>query len=508
MKRILFVCIANFFFSPFTFSQQPGALDNTFGTNGYVYGTVNTGFFQFGGTKIQSDGKIVVMGRVKNGSDDNIGLIRFNANGTIDNTFGTNGEVHDMDDVYSDLPLAMTLQQDDKILVSSSSGNLASVTRFNTDGTRDNTFGTGGRATYGYNGATYSDAWGIDIQADGKIVTAGSSSFAPMAARLNSDGTLDTSFGVNGIAAAPGGMTLFCMKLSPDGKVLLGGRTSKFCLGRLNSDGSIDNTFGTGGKVETTISGNLSWIQGIHFIPGGGIIATGSNYTSNPQFINFTVVKYSSDGVVDNSFGINGIAEDSVAGKFIQIPTSAVLQPDGKIVFAGETADAGSLTQYSLLRMNGDGSRDLTFGSSGIVVSQIGPTGFAYPTSLAIQPDNKIVVGGYVSDNTSNFLNAARYHGGDISSTHDLIAGESLSIFPNPATDLITINYSLNRKELISIYLKDIFGKIVQPVLFEEDQTCGNHSLTIQIKNKLPSGVYFICISNSVTVKQVKMIRN
>src|SRR5438094_598175 len=116
---LLLLAVFNFTFSQLSFSQQAGTLDSTFGTNGYAYGSMNTDFFQFGDVEIQQDGKIVVMGRVKNGNDYDIGLLRLNGDGSIDNFFGTNGEVNDADAAYSDLPVATALQQDQKILVAS-----------------------------------------------------------------------------------------------------------------------------------------------------------------------------------------------------------------------------------------------------------------------------------------------------------------------------------------------------------------------------------------------------
>ena len=506
---LILLVVFCFVFPQLSFSQQAGTLDNNFGTNGYAYGSMNTDFFQFGDVEIQQDGKIVVMGRVKNGNDYDIGLLRLDADGSIDNSFGTNGEVNDADATYSDQPTAMALQQDQKILVASGTGSEGSVLRFNSDGSRDNTFGANGRATFSPAGSTYTDAWGVEIQTDQKIVVGGNSFFTtPYAVRLNADGSLDNTFGVNGIAQGVAGMTVFCMKLLPTGKIMIGGRTSTFSLIRFNSNGTIDSTFGVNGKVETSISTNLSWVQQIHLLSNGDFIASGSDYTSNLLIIHFTAVRYSADGIIDVSYGTNGIAEDSIPNKFIEVPTAAALQTDGKIVFCGETADAGSFTKYSLLRLNADGSLDATFGSSGYVVSDIGPTGFAYPTSIVIQPDNKIVVGGKINGATESYLGAARYNAGTVSGTNDFVISNAVAAFPNPAVDLITINYSLTGKETVRVYVTDLFGRVIKDVLSNDEQFAGEHIERVSLDGEISAGIYFICIVAGTTVKEIKVVKN
>jgi uncharacterized delta-60 repeat protein len=266
-------------------------------------------------------------------------------------------------------------------------------------GTLDPTF-AGGRATTDFFGS-YDDATAMAVQADGKIVAAGiarsSSGVDAFAlARYNTDGSLDSSFGTGGKLTTQfrGGPLnpdwAFCVLIQADGKIVTAGRTSfqntsDFALARYNSDGSLDPTFGSGGKVMSDFRGSIDEVHGIAQQADGKLIVAGASY---PDAI---VARYNLDGTLDSSFGTGGRVITHLADKTL-IPVSMQLQPDGKIVWLGWVYGDDDADLF-IARYNPNGTLDSGFGSGGEVITDVsGHHDEAY--GLALQPDGRIVVVG------------------------------------------------------------------------------------------------------------------
>jgi uncharacterized delta-60 repeat protein len=192
--------------------------------------------------------------------------------------------------------------------------------------------------------------------------------------------------------------------LQPDGKLVAAGDTyyttgydppEAFALVRYNADGSLDGSFGTGGKVTTPI-GNNAWASALVLQPDGKIVAAGQTEYGTSQYA-FALVRYNANGSRDGSFGTAGKVITSIFG--IEDGADAlVVQPDGKLVAAGYTCDTydtlnGCASSYfALVRYNAYGSLDSTFGAGGNVVTLIGT--LAGASSLVLQPDGKLVAAG------------------------------------------------------------------------------------------------------------------
>ncbi|MCP4387141.1 MAG: DUF642 domain-containing protein, partial [Gammaproteobacteria bacterium] len=221
---------------------------------------------------VQSDGKILVAGYSHNGSDYDFALTRYNADGTLDTSFGGgDGVATTAVGSADDYAQKVALQSDGKILVSGSSWNGTdyefAVVRYNADGTLDTSFDTDGKVTVDLT-AGDDDAYGMAVQDDGKILVSGTDGNLDFTVvRINTDGSLDTSFDTDGIVTIdfPYGGSDFGDQVfvQSDGKILLSGRAdasagnADFALARLNSDGSLDTSFGGGdGMVTTPISGS------------------------------------------------------------------------------------------------------------------------------------------------------------------------------------------------------------------------------------------------------------
>jgi uncharacterized delta-60 repeat protein len=250
---------------------------------------------------LQADGKIVLATRSK---DDNRMIVtRHNPSGTTDTTFGTNGYVYTSTyPGHISTPTSMGIQSDGKIVVagndtpSDQSTSDFTIVRYNTNGTLDTSFDGDGIARVNFVGNSNDHANAMKIQADGKIVLAGYSDLANYSnkfalARLNTNGSLDTSFGNNGLVS-----TNFSvlrddvgkdMVIQANGKIVVVGktsiltnsyRTSKFGLARYNTNGSLDTTFGTGGLVTTSFTGHTNIVANNVALQNGRILVAGYGY--------------------------------------------------------------------------------------------------------------------------------------------------------------------------------------------------------------------------------------
>jgi uncharacterized delta-60 repeat protein len=190
----------------------------------------------------------------------------------------------------------------------------------------------------------------VAIQSDGKIVAAGGSyNFASNGgtndgfelARYNTDGSLDISFGTGGKVVTPfGGYAVAsAVAIQSDGKIVAAGRSlignvSNFALARYNTNGSLDTTFGMGGKVVTLIGGS-SFASAVAIQSNGKIVAAGNTRPNlGFSFLYFALARYNTNGSLDTSFGSGGIVETPI-GNSSAAANAVAIQPDGRIVAAG-----------------------------------------------------------------------------------------------------------------------------------------------------------------------------
>lgn len=388
---------------------------------------------------LQPDGKIVIGGDFTN--YDGVaqsGLVRLNSNGTLDTSlnYALQGAYSYMNNIY-----AIRLQPDGKILVggySSPNNYTRYVFRLNSDGSLDNTF------TQPPTGDVYGTAYALVLQTDGKILVGLEGkpfrnngipqySATRRILRLNSDGTLDSNFKT---AAGEGAnATVRTIALQTDGKVVFGGlfnkydQTARNHLARLNSDGTLDTSYGssntgtegfigrifpqTSGKIfivgpfneysgyrqtglvrlnsdgtpDTTfvVASNTAWGTLALATQADGKILLGGGFGSEtPGDLRSIVKRLNTDGSVDSSFTPDSSFYDSH-----HAISSLIVLPDGKILIAEYfTGTFGiSTIRYRVLRLNSDGSIDTTFNSGGVGVNH-------RVYSMALQSDGKIIIGG------------------------------------------------------------------------------------------------------------------
>lgn len=227
---------------------------------------------------------------------------------------------------------------------------------------------------------------------------------------LASPGDLDPTFGTGGIAtpSMPGGSGVpGRIALQADGKIVAGGNcvgtVFDFCLARLNPDGSMDTTFDGDGAVQTDIANDFDEVYGVVVQPDGKIVAGGACGPNQYQY--FCLARYNANGSLDSTFDGDGKLQTDVANNSNVFPGSAggskgralLLQPDGKLVLVGFCGSFNQalnvLDDACLARYNADGSPDLTFGGSGHTILDLGGVR-DFVTAAALQPDGKIVIGG------------------------------------------------------------------------------------------------------------------
>lgn len=367
----------------------------------------------------------------------------FAAPGDLDLTFGRGGTVTTDFTASNDIANAAALQADGKIVavgirfvgISAATGDFV-VARYNADGSIDRTFGSRGSVVTDF-GMTES-ASAVAIQPDGKIVVAGGTyptfpflGFYALA-RYNPDGSLDTSFGNGGLVVTTfnsEGAFASALAIQPDGKILAAGTKyinfttdessdTDFAIARYNSDGSLDATFGSGGEIATDFNQRNDDALAIILQSDGKIVAAG-DATSLATFIDFALTRYLPDGSLDAAFGTGGKVETDFGGKNLDQARSAVLQADGKIVVAGTTVSKNGLTQqFGIARYSSSGIQDTTFGRRGLATVNFGSSGQIAHTVL-LQPDGKLVMVG-LSDNESSdsdFLIARINGNGTLDST-------------------------------------------------------------------------------------------
>ncbi len=451
----------NFKPSPFKFDRMPapkkenpnkisaltsaGSLDGTFSVNGKL--TTDFGSSEVGNAvAVQADGKIVAAGSAFD-SDSlyDFAVFRYNADGSLDTSFDADGKVTTpISDNYNDYAHTVAIQTDGKIVAAGSSGtdNFPSfaLVRYNADGSLDNSFGAGGKVITVLGSAVIYE---IAIQADGKIIAAGyrdnnQTIYDFTLARYNPNGSLDVSFGTGGIVTTDfGGYDIATsVAVQTDGKIVAGGYYcsdelcfSSFAIARYNADGSLDASFDTDGKVITNFNGYGS-AYSVAIQTDGKIVAVGESascYIFNCAAPDFTVVRYNINGSLDTSFDGDGKVTTDFGGS--DSAYSVVLQTNGKIVAAGNKDTVFSRDDFALVRLNADGSPDVSFDGDGKVLTDFGSYDIA--SDVAIQADGKIIAAGYTADdNWNNDFALSRYNAdGSLDGTFDADGKVTTSVF-------------------------------------------------------------------------------
>ena len=325
--------------------------------------------------------------------------------GVLDSTFGTNGRVTFGVAGYENQAPSVTIQPDGKILIggdiSYDQGTTYTrellISRFNTDGSLDSTFGNAGIDTTAFLQAANGES-GMTVMPNGKILVSGTDGGAMTMLRLNADGQPDSTFGVNGIVVYNVSFSSSGPILMPDRTMILGGTGYmgtgegwEYMLMHCDSSGTPEGTFGNNGFAAINLNNNNAYCSAIAVQCDGKIVAAGSSTLSNTNF-QFTILRYNADGSIDNSFGNHGIVLTTFPHTIESNAICLGLHDDGRITVAGYLVESDTFS-LGLAQYLNDGSLDPSFGNGGILETNF-PSGHAIPNTIIIQSDQKILIGG------------------------------------------------------------------------------------------------------------------
>ena len=362
-----------------------GTLDTNFGTNGKVITSIeNRSKAQ--ALAIQEDGKILAGGN----SQWYMNLARYNDDGTLDLNFGSDGTlIIDIEGYYSEQCQSIALQEDGKILLGgygqhfSNDGSYFILVRCNTDGSLDTTFGNGGVVIGGVGQGNT-----MTIQSDGKILLGGSSNGSFAVVRYHADGTIDNTFGTDGIVNTPVGSSSEgkSLALQSNGKIVIGGSSYNletshdFTITRYNMDGTLDNTFGIDGIVTTPVEDSQEANSLV--IQGDGKIILGGYGNNDASVSTFAIMRYNTDGALDDTFG-DGEVVTSPIGDFHSTGLALGIHTDGKMVLGGYVYN-GSNQDIAVLRYNGDADVGTGEACCRPTISSISPNPFHSLTTIQL----------------------------------------------------------------------------------------------------------------------------
>lgn len=387
---------------------------------------------------IQPDGKFVIAATVDDGGANKFGVLRLNLNGTLDTNFGTQGQTiatFGNTGTDGDVASSVVLQPDGRIVVcgqasgdSSHGGDDFGIMRFTSSGALDTTFSADGMATVAFNlgsvGAQNDQAVRCLLQNDGKIVAVGIAQTDNLGARvavarLNSDGSRDTTFNGTGTATIDFGPTFtvgfgLSAKTFSNGDLLIVGSLSNldedsaWAIARLTSSGALASTFGDDGIIvfDAPINGyqpieaiDATVLSDDSFVVAGEVSLASSN-------VDWGIFKFTSDGALDSSYANDGdvIVPWDLGGSLFDTPVRMVQDVSGRLVIAGFGADATSYT-LEVARLLPDGSLDPSFGISGKVIGESAPPPSSdqgdQGTTVALTPDGSLVVGSFAYSTSS-----------------------------------------------------------------------------------------------------------
>lgn len=427
--KIVFLLIGGIYCDTPIFAASPGALDSSFGVAGEISTNI-LGIERFGDLAVQDDGKIVVVGA--NDSNDFV-VVRYLSNGQLDASFGGDGIVLTDFDNLPDAAICIAIQIDGKIVVggyTDGTNRDIAIARYNEIGTLDTSFGTGGKFTaiIANDGSTEAIN-DIALQNDGKIVFAGDTGGDAFIARLNSNGTFDTTFGVGGIRRTDFDINNGFNKIAirADGRIMAVGATgapTDSLIARYTSNGLLDTTFSSDGFDRVNGEPNQEEFNSVAVQSNNFVISVGTSSSSRRTYI----TRHTSSGVLDTTFNTTGIVRLDLS---LTAGFDVKIQSDGKILIAAlsgtSLSDAADIT---IFRLNTNGSIDTTFGLNGVVKTNNdngsqSTCAFLLVGCGAVLVGDKLVVGSSANNGTD--FGVARFNLSAMSTTSGDFDGDGIS---------------------------------------------------------------------------------
>lgn len=512
---------------------QDGTLDTTFDVDGKVITLFETNLSNINHLAVQTDGKILAGGTVfaTNSIYSQFAFARYTQDGLLDATFGIGGKaVSDFPDLHLEFS-SLAIQNDGKFIAVGTSHTFFNglpyeqfeIMRFNANGTIDKSFGVEGRVLPATLGDENNIA-AVVIESDGKIIVGGDtktytdpaySDFVVL--RYLANGVIDTGFGHSGIVITSlrADDVAKAVTVQDDGKILLAGSSravydpvlgyyaQDFAVVRYNSDGSLDATFGTDGKFLAEGNEEFDTALLVKSQSDGTIIVAGSALPTGAAN-NFMVMHLLPHGEPDPGFGTGGVVIKPLSFGDV---TAMEMQPDGKILLAQYHGTGGtSSADIQLMRFLATGGPDLNFGDDGIVTTDfINQNSQAH--SIAMQNDGKILIGGGSGNPIHVDFALARFNSQLKLGNSEFSIAESFSVFPNPVKQAVNLTFTLKESKQLSIDLYDTGGKEIARLLNEKTFDSGNNLQKLELPSTLSKGIYFLNISDGSHTSAVKIVK-
>jgi uncharacterized delta-60 repeat protein len=390
-----------------------GAIDPSFGLAGRVV-TPLLGDQPFRTPfAVQEDGKLLVAGAVMYSNYlRSVGLARYLPSGSPDYTFGASGLVTTVDpNFHPTYASSVAVQRDGKILVTGNTPSAFILSRYTASGVLDPQFGHGGEELIDPHSilpslsAVNGDIAAVAFQSDGRLIVGGSvytvsgGNTGPrfyFVARYTTGGQPDPTFGTNGVVvgqATPQTSTIeTALSIQPDDKIVVTANAYAVpLLLRFSAAGRLDSAFGPGGKVSLPFPAESLALQ-----DDGSLLVAGLSGGAA------AVARYTPSGALDTSFGDGGQVTGAVYIHSSVITAAVAVQPDHKVLLAtsGTLPNSNKRDDFILSRYTAAGVLDTAFGTGGVVSADIAGSGVPdserddYPTAIAIQSGDRIVVAG------------------------------------------------------------------------------------------------------------------
>lgn len=417
---IFLIILINISLSAFA---QAGVLDPHFGQQGKVITYFNGVSVDVRASALQADGKIICVGGYTSiQPSGGFIIIRYMPDGTLDSSFGDQGKIFTDFGYDYELATGVAITPDNNIIVGGYGSNgFVTITydillsKYKPNGSFDSSFGVNGKVSKNFGQDEY--IYSTLLQEDGKIILSGNNIQDFLITRFNSNGQSDLSFGTNGLTTTDFSDREFgrCSAIQKDGKIILAGFKNlshpQFCLARYLSNGQLDPDFGNQGKVVTNLSGGDERIYAIGLQSDGKIVIGGESrvtYTDHDNG-NMTLARYNIDGTLDMTFGKNG-TNITVFDNLNTTTQSVLIRPDDKITAVGFSYDYNyEDLNFALAAYTENGNIDSSFGADGRVVTDFG--GFETHASGLLQPDGKVILTGMTTnlEETEYKVALARY---------------------------------------------------------------------------------------------------
>ena len=441
-------------------------------------------------------------------------ILRFHPDGEIDSSFGVNGKAQTtIKNLWHINGGALKLQPDGKILAAGAHPYKLGtfLIRLHPNGDFDESFGEDGVVFHPFQESTSTGISSVALNADGQIFIGGRTDVNKrdnfLVISYTSEGHPNTNFGNNGVWTLDlddGNNSVEEILIQPDGKLVLAGYGAAntnlhTALIRLNHDGTLDDSFGQDGMVITNVSNGNDQANAAILLPNNKIIAFG--YANN---YGLSLIRYLSTGQPDSTFGLNGIVTTSWTDQ-IEIGHSILSQPDGKLIATGFTGLGND--DLFIIRYTSEGVVDSSFGVDGVTMIDFGGMDDR-GNDIVLNPEGKILVTGYTRFEKYNddifliqLLN-------DISLGRlDFATTTKVYQYPNPVQDDFVLTYELTNEERLTLSLIDGSGRVLKHYFKNETRSGGSHREELVLDQKLVSGFYFLRLSSMTGALTIKLIK-